>query len=438
MSSDRSQSKEAFARGSVPAMEYGAQSTRVLVKPRLLAEGSSPIHRRRVRAEGSSAERPARPSTLSHVEEIESAFDALVLGGMQPSADPAVRPARAETSRRFADGDLGQATSNAARHLICDLASPLAVGSEPRYRLGPPGAVRASAECQYRWTVRRRHDGYPIWQTVTAAPELRLTAAARGRYLVEVDILADGTPTGTCLSLDHDVEPEPGVLTTVLRGASPVVAQAVRELLTDFRRYIIDAAAATGPDGVTARFLASMLVIEILRRPKEAREGDLDEVGALLDTLDRGERVIFPSEAIERPLGVGQIRLMTAAMVTGATPWIDEDTLDRRPARDQIKANFDALPPAAKRAIFTQLRWPKSNIAVAARLLATLKNRPGRYPALPRAQFAADPTAVGIVATEYASGRAGTPAPDASPSGYASWVWRQMQDPLVQRFFPDD
>jgi hypothetical protein len=455
MSSDRSQSMDVLARGSVPAMEYGAaQSTRVLVKPRLLAEGSSPIHRRGGRAERSSSEHPPRPSTLSYVEEIESAFDALVLGGMQPSADLGSRPVRAATARRFADGDLGQATSHAARHLICDLASPLAVGSEPRYRLGPPGAMRPSPDClyQYRWTLRRRKDNAPVWQTVTAAPDLRLTAAARGRYLMEVDILADGTSTGICLSLDHDVEAEPALLTTVLRGASPVVAQAVRELLIDFRRYIIDAAAATGPDGITARFLAAILVIEILRRPKEARESDLDEIDALLDTMEHGEPprgsrpFIDPAAApphdsnalIDRPLGVSQMRLMTAAMVTGATEWIDEDIRDRRPARDRIKTNFDALPLAAKRAIFTQLRWPKSSIAMAAKLLATLKNRPNRYPELSGAKLAADLFAVGIVATEFASGRIGTPAPDTSPSSYASWVWRQMKDPLVQRFFPDD
>ena len=55
-----------------------------------------------------------------------------------------------------------------------------------------------------------------------------------------------------------------------------------------------------------------------------------------------------------------------------------------------------------------------------------------------RAQLAADPHAVGIVATEYVSGATHTAAADARPSGYGSWVWHQMQESLMQRFFPDD
>ena len=95
-------------------------------------------------------------------------------------------------------------------------------------------------------------------------------------------------------------------------------------------------------------------------------------------------------------------------------------------------------PAATKRGIFTQLRWPRSNIAMAARLLAALKNRANRFPSLTRAQFAADARAVAIVATEYVGGPTSTPAGEATPSSYGSWVWQQMRETLVQRFFADD
>ncbi len=323
----------------------------------------------------------------------------------------------------FGFGELGQSTSHGAWDLICDLTSPFAVGAEPRYRLGPAGGERSSPDPRstYRWTVRDRADGRPIWRTVTAAPELRISAAAPGRYVVEVVVLASGTSTGVCLSLDHHVELEPEVLTIGLEGASVAVAGAMRELVNDLRPYIIEAAAATGPHGITARCLAAVLFIEVLSRPKATREIDLDGPGAH-----------------DRTLGVGQIRPVTAAMVTGATPWIDQDRSDRRPARELIQAGYDALAPEAKRAIITRLRWPKSNIAMAARLLSTLKNRANRYPALTRAQLAADPHAVGILATEYVSGATRTPAADARASGYGSWVWHQMQESLMQRFFPND
>jgi hypothetical protein len=332
------------------------------------------------------------------------------------------RPAAATVSST-GSGELGPATSHGAWDLTCDLPSPIAVGAEPRYRLGLPGVERSSParRATYRWTVRDRADGHPIWRIVTVDPELRIAAAAPGRYIVDVVVLANGTSTGVCLSLDHVVELEPEVLTIGLEGANVAVAQAMRELVNDLRPYVIEAAAATGPNGITARCLAAVLFIEILSRPKAAREAELDDPGSH-----------------DRPLGVGQIRPMTAAMVMGAAPWIDQDRSDRRPARELIKAGYDALSPETKRSILTRLRWPKSNITLTAKLLATLKNRPNRYPELTRAQLATDPGAVGIIATEYVSGATQTPAADARPSGYGSWVWHQMQESLMQRFFPND
>jgi hypothetical protein len=389
--------------------------------------GTPSAQRRRART-ASSKERPALPAP----DPIRRPFSTRDLADAQACVQRELQLTGLE--------DLGQATSHGGRHLICDLTSPIAVGSEPRYRLGPPGIERSSADrlFAYRWTLRRRADGRPIWQTLTAVPEVRIAAAAPGRYLVEGAVLADGAPTGVRLWLAQDVELEPRDLATGLEGTGPAVAAAMRELINELRPYILEAAAATGDRGITARCLAAAMFIEILSRPKAARERELDDLDALFDALERGDRILLPSGALDRPLGVGQLRPMTAAMVMGAAPWIDQDRSDRRPARDRIKAGFDALPLETKRAIFTQLRWPKSNVAMAARLLCALKNRPHRYPALTRAQLAADPHAVGIVATEYVSGATSTPAADATSSGYGYWVWHQMQESLVQRFFPDD
>ena len=369
---------------------------------------------------------------LSHLGAIDRAFAAIGLGPETSGAD--------EPSPLVEEGELGQVSSRAARTLLCDLSSPIVLGSGPRYRLGPPGAERSSADrlYSYQWTVRRRGDDRPVWQTVTPGPEIRIIAAAPGRYQLEVAVLADGAPSGLRLSLVQDVEVEPAALTTGLRRASAPAAQAMRELVNDLRGYVVEAAVATGEHGVPVRLLAAVLFIEILSRPRPSRERELDELDRMLDALARGERVLFPIGALDRTLGVGQLRPAIAAMVLGATPWIDpEKGGDRRQARDRIRASYDALTLDAKRAIFTRLRWPRSNIAAAARLLSTLKNRPNRYPALTHAQLAADPHAIGVVATEYISGATAAPAADAKPSGYGSWVWQQMQDPLVQRFFPD-
>lgn len=434
MGSDHSQS----ARGSLlvpgrPPVALGGSGLS-FGRSRSLAAGPPPSPLPRGRISATVPPQLPRNAAPDEADSIQRAFDALALDGSlaQPAAAP---PA--------GWGDLGQSSSRAGRYLICELTSPIAVGAEPCYRLGPPGAERSSSErlYSYQWTVRRRSDGRPIWQTVTASPEIRIMAAAPGEYRVEVAVLSDGTPSDVCLSLEQDVEREPPALTAELGGASADVARALRELVTDLRRYIIEAAAATGPHGITARLLASVLFIEILSRPKAARESEADHAAVLLgapDPAEQGEPALFSTRSPDRPLGVGQIRPMTAAMVLGAAPWIDQDRSDRRAGRDRIKANYDALPLDTKRQIFTQLRWPRSNIAVAARLLCALKNRAHRFPALTGAQLAADPRAVALLATEYVSGATRTPAAEARPSGYGSWVWQQMQESLMQQFFPEE
>lgn len=376
---------------------------------------------------------PADRDNDQDADPIQRAFDALALGDAGGAAAPWPPPP--------GWSDLGQCSSRAGRYLICELTSPIFLGAEPCYRLEPPGVERSSAErlYSYQWTVRHRPDGRPIWQTVTARPEIRILAAAPGAYSVEVVVLSDGTPSDVCIALEQDVLAEPPELSAELQGASADVARAIRELVGDLRRYVLEAAAATGPRGITARLLASVLYIEILSRPRAARESDLDHAGVLLGAPapgERGEPALFSTRSPDRPLGVGQIRPMTAAMVLGATPWLDQDRRDRRAGRDQIKARYDALPLAAKRHIFAQLRWPRSSIATAARLLCALKNRPHRFPGSTAAELAADPLAVALLATEYVSGATTTPAAEARPSGYGSWVWQQMQESLMQRFFP--
>ncbi len=422
MSSDRSHPTRVLTRRAVRSVAApGVRGDPILALQLSPLAGRPPVQRRLVRF-----------TSLPRLDPIRCPSSTRDFPGVPSRADAA--PPRAGR------GDFGPATSHAGRDLICDLTSPIAVGSEPRDRLGPPeaGDIPDDRWTTYRWTVRRRADGCPIWRTVTADPEVRIAAAAPGRYLLEVAVLSGETPTGVRLSLDHDVELEPAALTAGLRGASAAVAQAMRELVTELRPYILEAAAATGDRGITARFLAAVMFVEALGRPKAVRERELDEVGALLGALARGDRVRHANGAVDRPLGVAQLRPAIAAMVTGAAPWIDQDPADGRPARDRIQAHHDALPLETRQRIFTQLRWPRSNIAMAARLLSALKNRPHRYPALTRAQLAVDRGAAAIVATEYAGGAITTPDADARPSSHGSWVLHQMQEPLLQRFFPDD
>lgn len=350
---------------------------------------------------------------------------------LQRAAAPAVQ--------RTPFDQFGQAATDTTRNLICDLTSPVVSGSTAHYRLGQHGAeLWASGTREtYQWSLVERASGRAQWTRTTDDPELHIEARGTGAFRVDVVVLGNGRPSATRVSLDLDVVAEDAAVTSGLAGTGADHARTMRELVNDFRQYIVDGANATGASGITPRMLAGVLYVEVLNRPKEGRESELESVDAILRSLARNEWVAFPQTRTDHSLGVGQIRPATAAMVTGATPVVEQDRNDRGPARDQITASFNALDLGTQRAIFAQLQWPKSNIAMAARLLAQLKNRPHRYPAMTRAQFAADETAVGVVATEYNSGGTSTPAASAAPADYGRWVWANMSDPLIAQFFPN-
>lgn len=359
--------------------------------------------------------------------------------GPAPTVQRQPAAASAAVVQRTPFDRFGQAATDATRNLICDLTSPVVTGSTAHYRLGQHGDELwdQGTRQTYQWTLYERASNRQQWRNVTDTPEYRINAIGTGAFRVEVVVLGNGTPSPTAVSMDLDVVAEDPALTAGLAGASAGVARTMRELVNDFRSYIIEGAAATGPDGITPRMLAGVLFVEVLNRPKEGRESELADVDGILTSLQRNEWVLFPETRMDHSLGVGQIRPATAAMAVGATPIVEQDRTNRDPARSQIGANFAALDLATKRTIFAQLQWPKSNIALAARLLAQLKNRPHRYPAMTRAQFAADQTAVGVVATEYNSGGTSTPAASAGPADYGTWVWNNMHDSLLQQFFPN-
>ena len=157
MSSDRPSSVRGVASGpGQPPVDHGPLGVPRPTVPRVLAEGTQRSLPRRGPPAGAVS-----PAHHVDADEGVGGDDAWMLAGLE---------------------DLGQASSHEGRILICDLTSPIPVGSEPRYRLGASGVERSSDDRRYTylWAVRRRADGRPIWQTVTADPELRIPAAAPG------------------------------------------------------------------------------------------------------------------------------------------------------------------------------------------------------------------------------------------------------------------
>jgi hypothetical protein len=369
-----------------------------------------------------------------------------VVQGQTGRAEPGVvhrqqaPPSLASARPMSTPSEFGQADASADRVLICDLSSPLVVGSQPRYEV----VERTYPSDAYIWTVTDRGNGSQVFLQRTTTPVLRITATRAGSFDVTVEAYVNRAPAWGMpvpganrvgrLTLRQDVVAEDPYLTEFAARRDADSAAVSRELINDFRGYIVSAAAATGPTGITERFLAGVLLAEIAQRPKAGREQELAGVDADLRTLEGGGS-LAPWSSTNRSLGVGQVRMSTAAMVTGATPWVEQDRADRAPGRRQAEQNYDALTPAQKRQLFDLLRFPKSNIRVVAELLTRLKNRPNRWPALDATAFGGNARAVGVVATEHNQGATNSPAADAEPSDYGRNVWAMMNSEFLMHYF---
>ncbi|XXX80126.1 hypothetical protein WMF30_15270 [Sorangium sp. So ce134] len=196
------------------------------------------------------------------------------------------------------------------------------------------------------------------------------------------------------------------------------------ELVHDFKSYIEDAARRTGSNGVSARFIASVLCIEIANRPRRDRQGEVEDVREEIAelTLERHRRNIedlFNANFfLDVSFGVGQMKMSTLAMALRMIPLIEQDRNDSRRARERINEEFMKLTTGQMWHLWKLIRWPKSHIDGVAKLLTFLKNREKRYPSLDRASFAGNRRAMAIVATEYNRGATSTPEASAGATWY--------------------
>jgi len=289
-----------------------------------------------------------------------------------------------------------------------------------------------------------------------------------------VVILRNGVDIAT-LSLSQSVIDAPAAWKTFETGLEANGASAnhlfnLREVCVELKPYIDAAAAATEPNGVPARLLAAILFREHNRRYRDGSPGadvvrnELQgqefnpRLDAIQEKLERamGNRVVrtrltyireeeislvrsFFNELETRPvwdpkwltlffagkttIGVGQVAQTTAAMALGKTTWRDLPTGAARSATlEEIENDYLALGKGPLVDIFNELRFPKTNIDVAAKLLAKIKNRPTRYPAMTARDLLSDGTAIGVIATEYNAGASTRTANAVTISDYGTDV----------------
>jgi hypothetical protein len=372
----------------------------------------------------------------------------LFVPGPQPSIHRVAQP-----SMMFLTDLSGQHADSATGGITADLTSPVVVGRvvhfqvdiSPTASYSAPLVLRAGPYHYYLWRVFYRDTNAKVAEDFTPENKKGIIYPRAGHFRVECS-LTDPRKGGEtpALTLEQNVVDEDPSLAGSLSSDSDY-SEAERELVDDFRQYVNDAAAGTGAQGITARFLASVLREEIANTNtsplpswarstnKAAREGELADVKTAIQNRASGSNV--PTKEINRSVGVAQTKLSTVAMMQGLIPWIEQDPANKNPARKQIETNFSALSTSTLADLHTLLAWPKSNIKTAATLLAKLKNRPSRYPSMARADFGTNQRACEIIATEYNIGATTSPEPSANTSDYGRRIWTYMSLPVMQKFF---
>lgn len=324
--------------------------------------------------------------------------------------------------------------------MISDLSSPISLGSAPRYEVMKNGHNAGNRpenrELGYHWRVVSA-SGELIHEEKTRERSIHIPTKVMGGIKVSVDILWNGIPTGQSLEMVQEVVDERDKQEGA--GVKPFIYEVPErsELANELRDYVLDAAAATGPNGISARFLAAVLLTEIRANPKEEREGEIERAEDPIRDMSQGNWKM-PWESENRELGVGQIDMSRAAMVEGLTPWVNQDGDDESAGPQEAHNNYDQLDAATKADLFELLRWPKTNIQVAANFLAMLKNRPNRYPEMTKAEFGQDERAMSVVATEYKLGGSDSAEQDAKIILYGKWANEQMRYTFVREHFPNE
>lgn len=319
----------------------------------------------------------------------------------------------------------GNVTTSGQDALLCDLGSPVHAGTKVSFLLiDGPAYSTAGARRQWRWTVT---GGASVEVETRNSPEaFRTVVPDTGAMTVQSELLVNGRVT-IDISKTLAVTSDTAVQAVWSSGSN--MARAITEITTDLSDYIVAAADATGTNGISPRFLAAVLLIEIRNRPKSGRFSELEdvheEVGELM--IERHGSGLFRSWNLNiylhKSIGLGQTKMSTLAMALGWMPLFEHNRIgDRSSANDQIEEAFMRLSSDQIMELWRRLAWSKSAVDSVARVLAHLKNRPNRYPTLSRSAFGANARAMQIIATEYNMGATNSPEAAAGPTWYGQTV----------------
>jgi hypothetical protein len=260
----------------------------------------------------------------------------------------------------YAASKLGQAAVGAVGTLVSECSSPLYVGRINAYVVFVPEGLTVS---KYEWTITRI--GGAVTPFETQGEGLRWIPKEPGDYTIAVKING-----GDAIQLDQVVEHYPSSLARLHeicddkitpRGDRESVARAICELLP----YITEAAATTGT-AISARLLCSVAYTSMSSRGARTTAEPLFPAKPGKTPALLAVHPITHLYSVARTSGVCRISPAVAALFLEKT----KVEASEKVTRGLLEDKYAALLPGTKRDICNLLRFPKSNLAIAAGLLA--------------------------------------------------------------------
>jgi len=277
--------------------------------------------------------------------------------------------------------DLGQAvTATDGRCvLISTITAPLVVDRENFYIVFVIDAILAPTVTGYLWTFFI--DGVPQPPQTTGIGVVRFTPTEEGYLQVKVQVMSSGPAPPSFLELMQQVTLANSELEAMIAAASEQPGagmgnpDVLRELVNDHNPYYQDVPLAAPEAGdAFPKFLFSTVNDGALETKQDKRHDLLEEVANAINT---GETDYV--SAIGPGLGVAKLRLPLLVMMLSpaSIPFAElpDTNAENVAADEQLREQVAALSEEERIDWFNLVRFPKSNIALCAKLLEALRDK---------------------------------------------------------------
>jgi hypothetical protein len=277
--------------------------------------------------------------------------------------------------------DLGQAVmaTDGRCVLISAITAPLAVDRENFYVVFVIDPMLIPTVTSYMWTFMI--DGVPVEFQTTPIGQVRFTPKSEGYLIVKVLVMSGGPAPPAELQLMQQVAPPNVDLEALIAAASEQPGagmgnpDVLRELINDHNPYYQDVPLSAPEAGdAFSKFLFSTVNDGALETKQEKRHDLLEEVAASINT---GETDFV--SAIGPGLGVAKLRLPLLVMMLSpaSIPFTElpETNAENVAADEQLRQQMAAMPEEDRIDWFNLVRFPKSNIALCAKLLEALRDK---------------------------------------------------------------